>query len=314
MAMTSASQVPRLLALVPYLQAHPDADLEQTAAVFHVPARQLVADLNVLWFCGLPGGMPGDLIEVDMDALAEGRIRLENAEFLSRPLRLSVEEAMSLIVALGALEDMADADLAPAVASARAKLEAVFGAGDRVGVTVQAGEEGVREALADALTRGVAVRLTYHGAARGSTTRPVVDPAGLATRDGYGYLTAWSRERGGWRTYRLDRVSEVVATGEPAGEHGTPPPLASGWLDGRPDAAEVAVDVTPPGRWIVEYHPTLAVEERPDGVTRVRFLVADSAWLRRLLLRLGPAVVGVDPPEAARSAIQAARDALSGEG
>ena len=124
MAMTSASQVPRLLALVPYLQAHPDADLEQTAAVFHVPARQLVADLNVLWFCGLPGGMPGDLIEVDMDALAEGRIRLENAEFLSRPLRLSVEEAMSLIVALGALEDMADADLAPAVASARAKLEA----------------------------------------------------------------------------------------------------------------------------------------------------------------------------------------------
>ena len=54
--------------------AHPDADLEQTAAVFHVPARQLVADLNVLWFCGLPGGMPGDLIEVDMDALAEGRI------------------------------------------------------------------------------------------------------------------------------------------------------------------------------------------------------------------------------------------------
>ncbi|MFZ2749307.1 MAG: WYL domain-containing protein, partial [Propioniciclava sp.] len=70
----------------------------------------------------------------------------------------------------------------------------------------------------------------------------------------------------------------------------------------------------PPGRWIVEYHPTLAVEERPDGVTRVRFLVADSAWLRRLLLRLGPAVVGVDPPEAARSAIQAARDALSGEG
>ena len=144
MGMTSASQVPRLLALVPYLQAHPDADLAQTAAVFSVTQRQLVADLNVLWYCGLPGGMPGDLIEVDMDALEQGRIRLTNADFLDRPLRLTVEEAMSLIVALGALEEMADAGLAPAVRSARAKLEAVFGAGDRVGVTVQAGEEGVR--------------------------------------------------------------------------------------------------------------------------------------------------------------------------
>ena len=96
--MTSASQVTRLLSLVPYLQAHPDADVASTASMFGVSPRQLVADLNVLWFCGLPGGLPGDLIEVDMDALEEGRIRLTNAEFLSRPLRFSVEEAMSLIV------------------------------------------------------------------------------------------------------------------------------------------------------------------------------------------------------------------------
>ncbi len=314
MAMTSSSQVARLLALVPYLQAHPDADLEQTAQVFHVPARQLVADLKVLWFCGLPGGMPGDLIEVDMDALAEGRIRLDNADFLSRPLRLSVEEAMSLIVALGAIQDMAGSDLAPAVSSARAKLEAVFGANDRIGVSLQAGEETVRAALAGALGAGQTVRLTYHGASRGSTTHPVVEPASLATRDGYGYLTAWSRDRNDWRTYRLDRVSEVTLMSDPVGDHGEPPALGSGWLDERPEAARVVVDVTPAGRWIVEYHPTVAVEEQDDGITRVELLVADPAWLRRLLLRLGPAVVRVDPPQAARSAIEAAREALDGQG
>ena len=103
MAMTSSSQVPRLLALVPYLQAHPDADLEATASVFDVTPRQLVADLKVLWFCGLPGGAPGDLIEVDMDALESGTIRLTNAEFLARPHRFTPEEAMSLVVALAAL-------------------------------------------------------------------------------------------------------------------------------------------------------------------------------------------------------------------
>lgn len=313
MAMTSASQVPRLLALVPYLQAHPDADLVATASVFDVTPRQLVADLKVLWYCGLPGGGPGDLIEVDMDALESGTIRLTNAEFLARPHRFTPEEALSLVVALAALEEMADASLAPAVRSARAKLEAAVGGGaDKVAIAVSAGQEGIRGQLADAIAAGVAVRITYHGASRGVATTPVVDPVRLGTRDGYGYLTAWAHERDAWRTYRLDRIIDVNPLDQAVGDHGAVPALASGWLDDRPDAVEVTLDLRPTGRWITEYHPMVAVEELSDGLLRARLLVADPGWFRRLLLRLGPAVARVDPPEAAASAIEAARDALGG--
>ncbi len=312
MGMTSASQVPRLLALVPYLQSHPDADLAETAAVFGVPPRQLVADLKVLWFCGLPGGAPGDLIEVDMDALDAGTIRLTNAEFLARPQRFTPEEALSLIVALRAIEEMADAELGPAVRSARAKLEAAVGGGaDRVDIAVSAGQEGIRGQLADAIAAGRAVRLTYHGASRGVATEPVVDPVALGTRDGYGYLTAWAHERDAWRTYRLDRVVGVHPTGAPVGDHGPAPALASGWLDQRPDAVEVTLDLRPAGQWITEYHPMVAVEKLPGDLVRARLLVADPDWFRRLLLRLGPAVARVDPPQAAASAAEAAREALT---
>lgn len=312
MGMTSAVQVPRLLALVPYLIAHPDADLATTAAVFGVTPRQLVADLKVLWFCGLPGGGPGDLIEVDMDALDEGRIRLTNADFLGRPLRFTPEEAMSLIVALRACEEMADASLAPALRSARAKLEEAFGvAGSaRVDIAVSAGAAPVRDALADAVADGVAVRLTYHGAARGVATTPLVDPAQLGTRDGYGYLTAWSRERGAWRTYRLDRIVAVARTDDAVGDHGPAPVLTSGWLDDRADVAEVTLDLRPDGHWIVEYLPVDHVERRSRSIIRARLRVADPAWFRRLLLRLGPAVARVSPREAAASAAEAAREAL----
>ena len=312
MAMTSSSQVPRLLALVPYLQAHPDADLEATASVFDVTPRQLVADLNVLWFCGLPGGAPGDLIEVDMDALESGTIRLTNADFLSRPHRFTPEEAMSLVVALAALEDMADADLAPAVRSAREKLEQAVGGGtDRVAVNVSAGQEAIRGQLAEAIAAATAVRLTYHGASRGVATHPEVDPARLGTRDGYGYLTAWAHERADWRTYRLDRIVAVEVLDRPTTDHGPAPALASGWLDDRPDAVEVTLDLHPSGRWITEYHPVVGTEELPDGLLRVRLLVADPGWFRRLLLRLGPAIARVDPPQAAASAIESAREALT---
>ncbi|MFV0406279.1 MAG: helix-turn-helix transcriptional regulator [Propioniciclava sp.] len=318
MGMTSASQVPRLLALIPYLQAHPDADLEETASRFGVSSRQLVADLKVLWFCGLPGGMPGDLIEVDMDALAHGQIRLSNADFLRRPLRLTFEETMSLIVALRAMEEMVDPDVGRSVHSARERLEAVFGGdSDRIEIRVSAGEQSVRRQLLLAKEAGQAVQLIYHGAARGTVTRPVVEPARLVTSDGYGYLVGWSVARDAWRTYRLDRIADVIPTQDDVAERGEPPVIASGWLDERTDVVEVSLDLRPEGHWIVEYHPTVAVQRgvgRQRDLWRVRLRVADPAWFRRLLLRLGPAVARVDPPEAARSAALAAREALAQDG
>lgn len=310
--MNSSDQVARLLALVPYLQAHPDADVRTTASVFGVSPRQLIADLNVLWYCGLPGGMPGDLIEVDMDAVeSEGRIRLTNADYLARPLRFTLDEAMSLAVALRSLQELGDSALAAAVASALAKLEAVVGeAGGRVGVRLASGAGGVRERLAAALERRVAVRLTYDGPSRGATSTPLVDPARISVADGFAYLNAYSHERDAWRTYRLDRIVAVDLTDHPVADHGTPPAMGGGWLDHRPDAAEVTLDLAPQGRWITEYYPTREVTPLAGGGARVRLLVADPAWFRRLLLRLGPAVRGVEPPEAAGSAGDAAREAL----
>lgn len=308
--MNSTDQVARLLALVPYLQAHGDCDVRATAALFGVTPKQLVADLNVLWFCGLPGGMPGDLIEVDMDALAEGTIRLTNADFLARPLRFTLDEAMSLVVALRALQEMGDSSLQGAVASALAKLDAVVGsATPRVGVQLAAGAEDVREALLDAVARGAAVRLEYDGPSRPQATFPLVDPERITVRDGYTYLDAWSHDRAAWRTYRLDRIAAVTPTEQPISDHGAAPVFTAGWLDERPDAAEITVTLAEAGRWITEYVPTRRVEETGAGV-QVTLLVADPAWLRRLLLRLGPAVLAVDPPRAAQSAREAAREAL----
>src|SRR5699024_7065394 len=100
MSARSSTQVARMLERVPYLQRRDGIHVDEVAADFGVPAKQIVADLKALWFCGLPGLLPGDLIEVDVDALdGEGIIRLSNAEFLDRPRRLEPTEALALIVA-----------------------------------------------------------------------------------------------------------------------------------------------------------------------------------------------------------------------
>ena len=119
-------------------------------------------------------------------------------------------------------------------------------------------------------------------------------PAQLITRDGFGYLQAWSLERDAWRTYRLDRISAVHPTPEPVGNIGEPPVFGPGWLEQRPDAAEVTLTLDPEAAWIAEYHPIRALRHRP-GAIEIDLLVADPAWLRSLLLRLGRAVRAVVP-------------------
>lgn len=310
---TSAEQVSRLLALVPYLQAHPDADLAETAAAFGVTPRRLVADLEVLWYVGLPGGMPGDLIEIDMDAVeSQGRISLSNAEYLSRPMRFTIDEVTSLIVALRAVREVTGGAAGQAVDSALAKLATVAGAQEsrRVGFAVATSESAIREQLVEAIAGARAVRLTYDGLTRAETTRPIVEPHRLSVRDGYVYLEAWSRERNAWRTFRLDRIAEVWPADGGIADHGEPPPFDAGWLEVRAEAALVVLTVTDQAHWISEYYPVRSIEPVSVG-WRVQLLVADPAWLRTLLLRLGPSVLAVDPPEAAESARAAASEALA---
>ena len=118
-------QVARLLTLVPYLYARGQVRLEDAATDLGVPAGQLLKDLKVLLMCGLPGGYPDDLIDVDLDALeGEGVIRVSNAEYLARPLRLTPTEASAIIVALRALRAGSTRETRDIVDRALAKLEA----------------------------------------------------------------------------------------------------------------------------------------------------------------------------------------------
>lgn len=311
--MTSAAQVSRLLALVPYLQSHPDADLAATAGMFRVTPKQLIADLEVLWYCGLPGGLPGDLIEVDMEEVHErGRIRLTNADYLARPMRFTLEEASSLIMALRAVRELAAAGVAASVDSVLAKLEELTGSASAlVGVSTPTGTDDVRAVLAEAISTGRAVRLSYDGASGAPSTTPVIDPAQLATRDGFAYVDAWSRDRDAWRTYRLDRIASAELTELPVGDHGPAPTIEGTWLDARPDAVVVTLDVDERARWVAEYYPVRSVTPLPEGGLSVELLVADPAFLRSLLLRLGPGVRRVQPTDLASSAQTAAQEALA---
>ena len=193
MSGSAKEQVERLLALVPYLRRRGGVRIDRVAQDFGVTQQQIQDDLNVLWFCGLPGAMPDDLIDVDMDALeGEGVVHVQNTDFLGRPLRLDAHEALALIVALKTLRDVAGSDERDAIDRALAKLESAAGdavaALDQVDVRIDGADRQVTDTVSSALHRGRRLWLSYFVPARDETTEREVDPMRLVMAEGHTYL------------------------------------------------------------------------------------------------------------------------------
>jgi len=313
-------QVGRLLALVPYIQSREEVSVEQAAADFGVPPAQIVKDLNVLWFCGLPGLGMGDLIDVDMDALdGDGVIRVSNADYLSRPLRLGSTEASALIVALRALREASDDNVRPIVDRTLAKLEAAAGDGAalaaRVGIQIDhtAPEVGrLCATLEEAVTTGRQVRLGYYVPARDQATERIVDPSRVVQAEGNTYLEAWCHTAEDQRLFRLDRVSEAEVLDAAVTDHSDVPPrdLSTGLFRASPDDTLATLRLQPRARWVAEYYPVESVEELTDGGLRVTLRAGDPGWLTRLMLRIGGAAEIEEPVELSDVVRRAAQDAL----
>ncbi|WP_181311015.1 helix-turn-helix transcriptional regulator [Nocardioides campestrisoli] len=312
-------QVSRLLTLVPFLHAHGSVRLEEAAAALGTSPGQVVRDLKVLLMCGLPGGYPDDLIDVDLDALegeeADGVIRVSNADYLSRPLRLSPTEATALIVALRAVRDSAPEATRDVVDRTLGKLEQAAAEGSAHSqVELDLGGDApaeVRAGLERALAERRQVRLTYWVPTRDEAGVRVVDPVRLHRSEGFDYLEGWCHSAEGRRVFRLDRIHALELLESPAAAHETAPVDLSEELFRHARAGQLAtLRLAPGAQWVPEYFPVDDVRHLPDGRLEVDLHVGDARWLTRLVLRLAPHAEVVSPVELAQACRQAAADAL----
>lgn len=303
----------RLLALVPYLRARPGARLADVADFFGITADQLSQDLDLVWMCGLPGQLPGDLIDMTIDG---DTVTLTDPQTIGRPLRLTADEATALVVALRALVDVPGLDDHDAVAGALTKIEEASGSAGRSAVSVALDEEAERAALATvrgALERGHRLHLRYYTPTRDETTDRDVDPMRLLLVEGHSYLEGWCRRVDDVRFFRLDRIVEVAELAVAA----DPPSRAvlrevgDRLFTPAPDDAAVTLLLGPAARWVADYYPCERVEEIPGGQLRVILRTPDTGWVRRLALRLGGSARVLDPPELAAAVRADAQAALA---
>ena len=309
----SREQLPRLLAMVPFLLQHPGIRVAEAAAVFGITEQQLQRDLDLLWICGLPGHGPGDLIDMEREG---DTITLFEPAGVTRPLRLTVDEALALIVALRALADTPGLVDRDGVVRALAKIETAAGdaalhAG-RVEVALE-GEEQVLPVVREALDRECRVHLDYYVPGRDETTERDVDPMRLLFVDGRGYLEGWCRRVEDVRLFRLDRVVAIRLLDAPAQPpaEATSRDIEHGLFQPGPDDRFVTLALRPGAHWVADYYPYESVEPVEDDVLVVGLRTPDPAWVRRLALRLGAAAQVLEPAELAEQIRADARTALA---
>ena len=315
---TSAERLRRLLALVPYVAARRVVGLAETAATFGMTERELIDDLNLAWCVELRAPEPYCPIDLSYE---DGQISISQAESIARPLRLAADEASALLVALRMLAEAAsfgehrDGD---AVARLIAKIEDAAGtagaASSQVSVQIEhPNARGMAAILSGALAAGQRVHLRHQPAKRDEATERDVDPMRLLVVEGRTYLEGWCRRAEGVRLFRLDRVLSVDVLDVPAEvpETAEQVDVDAGLFTASPTDVLAELELGPAARWVAEDYPCESVTDLADGRLRIGLRTPDTAWLRRLALRLGEDARVVSPASLADEVRSAAAAALA---
>jgi proteasome accessory factor C len=318
---TSSDRLQRLLALVPYVVSRKVVGLTETAAAFGVSERELVDDLNMLWCVELRAPDPYCPIDLSYEG---GEIVVSQAEQMDRPLRLGVDEASALLVALRMLAELGPVAPVPGLAEGSAlsrtiaKLEEAAGEAGALStqVAVQVdknAEENVAAQVREALASHRRIHLSYYVPTRDEATERDVDPMRLLVVEGRTYLEGWCRRAEAVRLFRLDRVLgvEVLAVAAEVPEEAEPHDVDRGLFQPSPEDLRVVIELSPYGRWVAEYYPCEEVADIGEGWLRVVLRTPDSEWVRRLALRLGEDGRVVEPAELAADVRREAAAALA---
>ena len=325
MSETAATQLRRLLLLIPRVADGEPHRVDALLAEAGVDRRTLVRDLEALTDrFGEPGGFVAGL-EVRLDGT---HVELRTDHF-RRPMRLTLGELCALELGLAMLAGERPPEERTAIERARDRLRQAIAhapAADRWLADGAPAPLHAEAAPADARERALLaelraarrlrrkVRVRYRKPDDTAASERTVCPYALVAARGAWYLIAWCEAGAGVRVFRLDRMDGVAATVERYEVPASFEPAAV-LQDGRMFVG----GERPLGEVVVRYSPRVArwVAEREgrapdaDGSLTVAYPLGDAGWAVRHVLQYG-AEAEVVAPAGVRALVAARLDAMLG--
>jgi predicted DNA-binding transcriptional regulator YafY len=179
----------------------------------------------------------------------------------------------------------------PAIFSAIEKIESATSSFVQVDLATN---EQLLADVRDAAEKHLQVKIQYTpGVAEESQVR-AIEPVELKVLNGHTYVRAYCTTREAWRTFRVDRISAILAK-SPVTE-ARPVDSVSNWLTQvGEEGDEVVVVLESRLRWLFEPLPNAQWANTKDGRHAVKFRVFDPIFLDHLMLRAGAGAAVITP-------------------
>ncbi len=305
MSVRTAHRLSRLLAMLPWVMAHPGCSVEEVCNRFGYRREELLDDLNLVVVCGLPGYGPGDLMWAE---LVGDEIVVDTAEYFAHSPRLTPTESLTLLAAGMAV--ISGGHASGVLQKAVDKLAAAIAPGWEDSLSVElVTEPSSVEILRNAAASRNVVGIDYYSLSRNATNHRQVEPWAVFSTLGNWYLMGHCRTAGDRRVFRVDRIRDLNVTDE---RFVAPDNLPEPDVQYTPadDDVRATILLKDEARWVAQYYPVEIVEESPAGLTVV-FSSSDPGLAARLLLRLGGGAELLAGEEVASSLAELKRQVLS---
>lgn len=288
MSATAGERLRRVLAIVPWIVAHPGVEISAVAERFGISEKELIADLEVVWMVGLPPYTPDALVEVSVE---DGKVWIRYADFFARPLRLTPAQGLALLASSDALLSMPGTDPSGPLARALDKLAGTLGidVDETLDVDLGAGGSEHLEALRGAVADRTWVDIEYFSYGRDAVTERRIAPRRITSNGGAWYVEAWCALAEGERLFRLDRIAELEPTTEPVELDDALDVTTASETSFADDASldRVRLRLQPAARWVSNAYPHEDLVEADGGSIELTLAVSARGWVERLLVRLG---------------------------
>jgi predicted DNA-binding transcriptional regulator YafY len=319
---TASDQLARILAIVPWVAANPGVKITEVCRRFDISPRQLTNDLDHLFMVGVPPYTPDTLINVLIEG---GTITVHLGTAFTRPLRLSNQQILSLLIAGKAIREVPGAPNNDALDRALQKLAGHVAASDRLEVVLDEADAHTMSALRRAIDEALPVEMRYYSAWKDQVGTREISPQRLYAQNGHWYLDAHTLGASHDRTFRVDRMSAVRvaneqerSTGASTEEGGRP---AAGEPEGRSAATGdgagtsgdfqlVGIEMPAAQRWVLDQAYVESITAVGHDRLRVEIPVSQPRWLGRLLIQAGPDVEVRAPSSLASAGVRAAEATL----
>ena len=204
--------------MIPLIRARPGIRIPELASIFGVRDSEIWEDITeVLTMCGVPPYLPHNYLVFSIHG---DSVSIRFAEHLSRPVHLTLQEALAIDLALRSVSGGRVPAFGDAAPRLRKKLRELLGGRDRQALDALdkavAGtppSDLVTQTIGlvkEAMGRNIAVGIQYYTASRDAVTERIIEPYGLVDHRGHWYVVAHDRRRERIVSFRVDRIREAV--------------------------------------------------------------------------------------------------------